>query len=117
MAAQGFHTIVLQVSDLGRSIEFYEVALGLEFSRRSDRAAEVRVGASALLLHVEYESLPSPRRAGIHINFAVPDAREHHADLRARRLAPGPISTKPWGSQFALTDPDGYVIEFLESAA
>jgi catechol 2,3-dioxygenase-like lactoylglutathione lyase family enzyme len=53
MSVQGFHTIVLQVSDLPRSIAFYEAALGLSFARQSDRAAQAKLGPSALLLHVE----------------------------------------------------------------
>ena len=32
MSVQGFHTIVLQVSDLERSIEFYEAALRRQFT-------------------------------------------------------------------------------------
>ena len=117
MSVQGFHTIVLQVSDLARSIKFYEAALGLEFARQSDRAAQARVGPSALLLHVEYETLPDPRGAGVHINFSVDDAQDHRAQLHARGLSPGPVSSKPWGSQFTLTDPDGYVLEFLGPVA
>ena len=40
MSVQGFHTIVLQVSDLSCSIKFYEAALGLELVRQSDRSAQ-----------------------------------------------------------------------------
>ncbi|MEX2206493.1 MAG: VOC family protein [Myxococcota bacterium] len=116
MSVQGFHTIVLQVSDLPQSIDFYTVALGLEFVRQSNRAAQAKLGPSALLLHTEYEVLPSPRGAGVHINFSVANVHEHHSELRANGLAPGPVSVKPWGSQFTLSDPDGYVIEFLGPA-
>ncbi len=117
MSVQGFHTIVLQVSDLSRSIKFYEAALGLELVRQSDRAAQAKVGPSALLLHVEYEKLSAPRGAGVHVNFSVDDAQRHHSELQARSLSPSPVSAKPWGNQFTLTDPDGYVIEFLGPAA
>ena len=117
MSVRGFHTIVLQVSDLPRSITFYEAALGLEFARQSDRAAQAKVGTSALLLHVQYETLPDQRGAGIHVNFAVADAQTHQAQLQASGLSPSPVSLKPWGSQFTLTDPDGYVLEFLGPAA
>ena len=91
MSVEGFHTIVLQVSDLPRSIEFYEAALGLEFARQSDRAAQAKLGPSALLLHTEYEPLPNPRGAGVHVNFSVANAEEHHAELQASGLAPGPF--------------------------
>ena len=117
MAVQGFHTIVLQVVDLSRSIKFYEAALGVEFSHQSDHAAQAKVGSSALLLHREYETLPEQRGAGVHVNFSVADAHDHHAQLEASSLSPGPISSKPWGRQFTLTDPDGYVLEFLGPAA
>ncbi len=117
MPVQGFHTIVLQVSDLARSIKFYEASLGLAFVRQSDRAAQAKVGPSALLLHVDYETLPDLRGAGVHVNFSVADAQDHHAQLQAGGLSPSPVSSKAWGSQFTLTDPDGYVLEFLGPAA
>ena len=116
---QGFHTIVLQVSDLDRSIEFYRTALGVSFTPQSERSAQAKIGSSALLLHVDYDpSLAGERRgAGIHINFSVASAEEHRAELEAHGLSPGAVSLLPWGKQFRLSDPDGYVIEFLGPAA
>jgi catechol 2,3-dioxygenase-like lactoylglutathione lyase family enzyme len=116
MRIESFHTIVLQVSDLDASIAFYECALGGPFSRVSERAAQIHLGQLALLLHVDHEALPARRGAGIHIDFSVSDVRRHHADLAAKGLSPSGVSEKPWGMQFTLTDPDGYVLEFLGSA-
>ena len=113
MSVQGFHTIVIQVSDLAASVAFYEKVLGLEFAPQSDHAAQAKVGSSALLLHLEYEPLPSERGAGVHVNFAVEDAKAHQARLDELGLSPGEVSSKPWGSQFAVSDPDGYTLEFL----
>ena len=39
---QGFHTIVLQVSDLDASMRFYEAALGVALVRQSERSAEAQ---------------------------------------------------------------------------
>jgi catechol 2,3-dioxygenase-like lactoylglutathione lyase family enzyme len=113
MAVEGLHTIVLQVSDLEASIAFHESALGVRFSRPSARAAGAKLGHTSLLLHVEHEALPPQRGAGVHINFSVPDAAMHRAELEGKGLRPGALSARPWGLQFALSDPDGYVLEFL----
>ena len=86
---------------------------GLEFAGYSDRSAQAKVGSSALLLHVEYELLPEQRGAGVHINFAVDDPKAHYAQLGELGLSLGEISFKPWGSQFAISDPDGYILDFL----
>jgi len=110
-----YHTIVLQVSDLARSTAFYERALGAKLSPQSPRAMQAKVGETTLLLHVDYEpELARERRgAGIHVNFAVASADAHRAELERAGLQPGAVEAHPWGRQFALRDPDGYVLEFL----
>jgi catechol 2,3-dioxygenase-like lactoylglutathione lyase family enzyme len=116
MAVLALHTVVLQVSDLAASLAFYQAVLGTPFRKQSDRAAQATIGEAALLLHADYEPLPPRRGAGVHINFSVPDAAAHHWELRANGFSPAPLASKPWGVQFSLTDPDGYVIEFLGSS-
>jgi len=117
MAAQvsRFHTIVLQVSDLARSTTFYERALGAAFAKQSDKAVQAKVGETALLLHADYEPelAKQQRGAGVHVNFAVSSADAHRTELERAGLTPGAIEARPWGRQFALRDPDGYVLEFL----
>ena len=110
-----FHTIVLQVSDLARSVGFYERAIGAKFARQSDRAMQAKLGDTSLLLHADYEpELSRVRRgAGVHVNFAVTSADAHRTALEQAGLSPGAIEARPWGRQFALSDPDGYVLEFL----
>jgi catechol 2,3-dioxygenase-like lactoylglutathione lyase family enzyme len=108
-----FHTIVLQVSDLARSAAFYERALGAAFARQSERAVQAKIGETSLLLHADYEAELGRRGAGVHVNFAVTSADAHRTELERAGLAPGAIEARPWGRQFALTDPDGYVLEFL----
>ncbi len=110
---QGLHTLVLQVSDLDASLAYYEAALGVRFTRQSERAVQAKVGSFTLLLHRDYEQLPEQRGAGVHINFAVGDAAAPHAEMAAKGLTSSAIAVKPWGSQVSAVDPDGYVLEFL----
>ena len=56
-------TVHLTVSDLDRSVAFYESAIGLQLHRREDGTAAMGVGGEDLL--VLYEE-PDARRAGRH---------------------------------------------------
>jgi catechol 2,3-dioxygenase-like lactoylglutathione lyase family enzyme len=119
MAITGIDTIVLQVSDLQRSLAFYRDALGLDFTQRSERAAETTLGGVQLLLHVDFD--PSiqakPRGAGIGLHFAVPDADACYNDLLTRGVQiTEPPANEPWGREFAVLDPDGYGLEIIGPA-
>jgi catechol 2,3-dioxygenase-like lactoylglutathione lyase family enzyme len=113
---RGFHTIVLQVSDLEGSIAFYRDHLGIEFEKQSDRSYLAQLGATALMLHTTYDPRleRQSRGAGVHINLEVEDADALHESLRRQGLEPSDPTDRPWGRQFVLTDPDGYCIELLE---
>jgi catechol 2,3-dioxygenase len=74
----------LTVSDLGRSLRYYEGAVGLEVLERAAERASVGAGTSELLVLVEEPGAqPAPRHAGLyHFALLVPE----RADL-ARWLA------------------------------
>ena len=113
---------VLSVADLRRSVAFYRDRLGfeLEFEYEGFYASLVRDGCR------------------IHLNCAVPayrdqsafEADEHldacfvvtgAASLSARFAAAGapfsvPLRTMPYGTEFYVRDPDGYILGFVEAA-
>jgi catechol 2,3-dioxygenase-like lactoylglutathione lyase family enzyme len=111
---------VLRVSDLARSLAFYRDKLGFE-------------------LDFSYEGFyASVRRDGcyIHLNCAPPTPRDQAAFERAEHidaclvvqgveaLAAGfavagvsftvPLRRMPYGSEFYVRDPDGYVLGFVQ---
>ncbi len=110
--------ILIQVSDVRRSVKFYRDGLGvpLKATRYGDDSFEAHVGSVRLLIHPDFDrSLRnSPRGAGMHVHFWVPDADAYYTRLRERRVkvieAP---EDRPWGRHLAVVDPDGYRIEIL----
>ena len=106
----------LTVSDLDRSVDFYESAIGLQLHRREDGAAAMGVGDEDLL--VLYEE-PDARRAGRHAglyHYALLFPSREELARAALRLAATktPIQgASDHGTHEAiyLPDPDGNGIE------
>ena len=113
---KGFDTVTLQVASVERALLFYRDALGIEFSRRSDRAADALVGGVRLLLHEDFDpSLKTERRgAGVGLHLSVLDVDACFEALRERGVvAEEEPENHPWGREFTVRDPDGYEIEFI----
>ena len=106
----------LTVSDLGRSVDFYEDAIGLRLHHREDGVAAMGVGEEDLL--VLYED-PSARRAGRHAGLyhyaLLYPSREElaHAALRLAETQTPIQGASDHGTHEAiyLPDPDGNGIE------
>lgn len=114
----------VQVTDLDRSVAFFEKTLGLElqFSHTEFGYASFSAGPITLGL-AQIDAADPEARAGVGrhtgIGFAVPDLRARHAELTARGVAfPMLPSKQPWGGFMALfEDPDGNVFYLDELAA
>ena len=104
------------VTDLDRSIEFYERAIGLRLGRRDDGVAAMGAGAGDLVVLIEQPSaLPAGRHAGLY-HFALLHPSRLELARAAERLTATrtPISgASDHGISEAiyLPDPDGNGIE------
>ncbi len=110
--------ILIQVSDVSRSVKFYRDDLGIALKPTGygDNSFEGRVGEVRLLLHPDFDkSLKGERRGlGVHIHLWVRDVEAYYAQLRKRKVhVIGQPEDRPWGRHLAVLDPDGYRIEIL----
>ena len=106
----------LTVTDLARSVDFYQDAIGLQVHGQD--AGEARMGAGGedlLVLHEDAQARPAGRHAGLYHVAYLFDSREElaHAVLRltATRTRIDGASDHGVSEAFYLPDPDGNGIE------
>ena len=109
---QSLDYVTLFVSDLERSLRFYEQGLGLKIIYRSQHFALLSAGNVKLGLHAGNASKDSK---AVNLHFRVQDVDTAFRELTARGLAFNePPSDRSWGLRSAvLVDPDGFVIEIV----
>jgi catechol 2,3-dioxygenase len=115
-AALRLGAVHLTVSDLDRSLGFYQDALGLRAQRREDGAAALGAGGEELVvLHEEPGARPAGRHAGLYHYALLFPAREELARavqrLAATRTPVSGASDHGVSEAIYLSDPDGNGIE------
>jgi catechol 2,3-dioxygenase-like lactoylglutathione lyase family enzyme len=121
-AITGVHTVLIEVSDVERSLGFWRDGLGIPLAPdREDKqnCHDAWIGGTHLLLHRDFSAATgsAARGAGVHLHLSVDDADAFHALLHRRGIEPASVpEDKPWGREFDVVDPDGYRIEILQPA-
>jgi glyoxylase I family protein len=118
----GIDHVVVRVTDIGRTVDFYKNVLGLHVERIFDRIGlyQVRCGVNLIdLVQINPgETLPEPKSRGIeHLCLSIEaDLDELVASLEKLK-APvfmGPMEVygaRGFGTSVYIRDPDGYEIE------
>jgi catechol 2,3-dioxygenase-like lactoylglutathione lyase family enzyme len=115
-----FEGLSIPVSDLDRSVRFYEL-VGFRTEIRTDRFALLRLGTGTLGL-LDLGSAVARGAAGesklrtfVQVELGTADLDALHADLVARGV---PVHAAPrdrgFERQMHLRDPDGFTVEFAE---
>ena len=117
----------LVVADVARSIAFYRDLLGCEVTATVPEAAPyvfatVQSGAVEIFLNsresveAEYPSLlERPLGGTLTLFIEVEDVNGLHASLKDRTRVVMPLEKKWYGvTEFAIADPDGWVITFAQ---
>jgi glyoxylase I family protein len=122
---QGFDNIGVCVTDLQRSVAFYE-KLGLREVYRNERGVLMSAGHARLFLFTTklVDQLPVGRQLGLfqnppgidHISFAVADVDAMYANLREAGVEfGGEPQDESWGARMVgLKDPDGNNLYLLQ---
>jgi catechol 2,3-dioxygenase-like lactoylglutathione lyase family enzyme len=113
------------VSDFEATRDFYEAGLGCSpvtgWDRADGRGVYYRLGqvpVAEILAAARGEAPLSPPAPGsFSVVLIVGDARRAYAELAARAVTvPTPLTVETWGSYFAVDDPDGVPLYFIEQA-
>jgi catechol 2,3-dioxygenase-like lactoylglutathione lyase family enzyme len=121
----------LDVSDLGRSLEFYVSLIGFAvlYEREEERFAYLTLDDAHLMLEeaagpgrrFHLAPLERPYGRGVNFQITVADAAALHERILAAGFAPQMPIEERWYRrdhreiglrQFALADPDGYLLRF-----
>lgn len=119
----GIDHLVLKVSDVSRTIAFYESVLGLKLERIFEPLGvyQIRCGANLIDLVAlpPGETLPPPEKRGIeHFCISVDgdvDALVKSLAAHEIPIVRGPLEVygaRGFGTSVYIRDPDGYEIEF-----
>jgi predicted enzyme related to lactoylglutathione lyase len=112
--------VMLWVSDLERSLAFYEKTLGIPVERRDPRFTTLKMEGAYLALHPgKQEPAIRPEKFGAQVVFRVRDIEATAAELKARGVTfvMPPMQPQPdlpgfWLALFL--DPDGYVLQLVQ---
>ena len=121
-AMLGLGAVHLTVSDLDRSVAFYQDALGLRVQRRADATAALGAGGDELVvLHEEPGARPAGRHAGLYHYALLFPSREELARAVQRLAVTGTrisgASDHGVSEAIYLPDPDGNGIELYADRA
>jgi catechol 2,3-dioxygenase-like lactoylglutathione lyase family enzyme len=119
------HYIMVTVSDMKRSIEFYRDKLGLPLKFESPGWSEFLTGASTLALHGGGKPQPgasaadpeTPYAGTCSIGFSTSDLEKTFEELKARGVdfVMPPTRRDQEGIKLAVcTDPDGLPVSFAQ---
>jgi lactoylglutathione lyase len=119
--------VMVNVSDMRRSVEFYRDTLGIRLKFESPGWSEFETGATTLALHAGTRAASSPAAtqsgpvAGTcSLGFSVPDLDSAYTELLSRgaRFVMPPTEQPNEGIRLAVcVDPDGLSISFAEPMA
>jgi len=119
------------VSDMERSIAFYRAVLGFSldmtvpdqapyvFASMKRGAVEIFLNDAATATH-DFPALEGKPLGGTNTMYVKLDAgiEAYHDQIKSRTTVVFPFTKQPYGmTEFAVTDPDGYVIFFAQEQA
>lgn len=115
------HHFAIEVSDLEKSIAFYECMVGYHLEKRfqwgTERIAFLKLGSSRLEL-VQPERFV-PRLSNYHLAFEVEDVKEVCDRLvgDGYSLEEGPFTWETGCKSVFFSGPDGELLEFIEAGS
>jgi lactoylglutathione lyase len=119
--------VMVNVSDMHRSVVFYRDTLGLRLKFESPGWSEFETGTTTLALHPGTPAAASGTAVGsgpvagtCSLGFSVPDLNRTYAELcgRGARFVMPPTDQANEGIRLAVCiDPDGLAISFAEPLA
>lgn len=114
---QGIDTVIMRVSDIQKSIEWYTQKLGLKVLYRDERlklaVLDTFSPTSLTLLETDEKAQPNPRRASYPI-FRTDEIQEAHRLLTSLGVNVGELITDQVVTYFTFYDLDDNILEVCQ---
>ncbi len=116
MQVQGLNHITFSVSEIERSLAFYQRALKAKLLFREGATAYLDLGGVWIALNEQRDTPPNERsRAYTHVAFTISPADGEDWEARLTKqgvsILPGRARTPEEGLSLYFTDPDGHLLE------
>jgi len=123
MENPGLHHILIEVSDVNRSLRFYHDCLGLEITSRSDDFVTLESANAGIYLWRKHWGWEKARTKGErngcgmypHFDFTDVAAVIDRCKAAGYAIIQEPIAYD-WGKEAFVQDPDGYIIALVTMA-
>jgi len=110
--------VILLVSDMERSIDFYKNILGLALKSRSKDWTEFIQDGTVLALHPakkKFRAKSTKAKIGMLVAFKVSDMKDVYKVLKGKQVRFFKEPTEEdFGKHAIILDPDGYMISLVE---
>lgn len=111
----GLHTLLCEVSDMDRAVEFYRDVLGLTATYISPHWSSLNAGVTRVGLHPAFEEGQRPSDGGGFVfGLEISDIRGFRSRLEAAGVECSDYHDTPSGALFNFNDPDGNRLQALE---
>jgi catechol 2,3-dioxygenase-like lactoylglutathione lyase family enzyme len=111
MALRGLNHLTLAVTDLDRSLAFYQGVLGLRLRARWPAGAYLDAGSLWVCLAVDPAAAARPHPDYSHVAFDVDAAGFEALSVRVTAAAPRWRENRSEGASLYVLDPDGHKLE------
>lgn len=105
--------VILLVSDMDRSVDFYKNVLGLELKSKSNEWIEFVKSGTVIALHPT--KLKNLKKDGVLIGFKVSNLDDVYKKLKGKNVKfVKELKEEEFGKHTIIQDPDGYMISIVE---
>ena len=112
VTGSGITHVLLGVSDMARSIMFYEQTLGRAVRFKTEAITFMDAGPIGLGLSADLAKFRQPVAGAVEVVFSVPDVRQAWRDLTGKGVSfirePRQVTPTDWAATFL--DPDGHLL-------
>jgi lactoylglutathione lyase len=107
--------VILLVSDLKKSIKFYNNVLGMELKQRTKDWVEFSRQGTVLALHPVKKKKKLTKNNSMLVGFNVSELETVCSDLKKRKVKfHKKLTNEPFGKHAIIEDPDGHLISLAE---